>query len=119
MEADLQRFYGIDYRDRWRGSLPLRRIWVLIKHLPRESAIADLQRDGQLDWSIEAHLLDDIRITLADGKSKPHPQRPKPSPKKRDESPERRRKFADARRRARARRTRLASQDAEKGTTTP
>jgi hypothetical protein len=112
VEADLQRFYGIDYRDRWRFDengarrLTLRRIFVLVQHLPPESAIADLARDGKPHWSIEAQLLDDLRVSLTGSKdrpSRPHPARPKPSTQPR-ETPERRRKLAAARRRARERR---------------
>lgn len=106
MEADFARFYGIDYRDRWRGGLTLRRVYVLVKHLPPESATAEIARDGDLHWSIEAHLLDDLRMVLSgDGKkpSKPHPSRPKPGRRK-VITPERARKLAAARRRAQERR---------------
>ena len=39
IEADLQRFYQIDYRDRWRGTLPYRRLLVLLDALPVESQL--------------------------------------------------------------------------------
>lgn len=108
MEADLQRWYTEDYRDRWRGNLTLRRIYVLITHLPPESAVAGLLRGGRMHWSLEAHLLDEVRIASNPGTkerpAKPHPSRPKPSDAPRKMTPERRRKIADARRRAHERR---------------
>lgn len=105
MEADLARWYHIDYRDRWRGDLTLRRLYVLLRHLPAESAVMAVMRAGRSHWSIEAQLLDDLRISLTGSKerpSKPHPQRPRPQAK--TSSPERERKVQDARRRARDRR---------------
>src|SRR5690606_27068527 len=68
VEADLQRFYGIDDRDRWRPDehgrprLTLRRLWVLISHLPPESTLAHIERAGHPEWTLEAHLLDTIRM---------------------------------------------------------
>lgn len=38
MEADLHRYYQIDLLDLWRGTLSPRKIRVLVKHLPPESA---------------------------------------------------------------------------------
>ena len=38
VEADLLRFYGVDYRDRWRGGLSIRRLLVLVRGLPDDSA---------------------------------------------------------------------------------
>jgi hypothetical protein len=84
VEADLQRFYGIDYRDRWRGGLTLRRLLVLIRHLPEESALTVALADG-MRWSLEAHLLDDLRMWLTGSKkqpAKPHPARPLGNPKR-------------------------------------
>lgn len=113
MEADLQRFYAVDYRDRWRGDLTLRRLWVLIRHLPPESAVAALRRDGKPHWGPEAHLLDGVRMAVESlrntmaGKNrtvKPHPMRPRPTAKPRHHTPQRRRQLAAARRRAQARR---------------
>jgi hypothetical protein len=46
VESDLNRFWGIDYRDRWRFTkrgrrrLTLRRIYARISHLPADSALA-------------------------------------------------------------------------------
>lgn len=116
MEADLQRFYGIDLRDRWRldeagrRALTLRRLRVLISYLPEDSALAAAERGGKPHWTVEAHLLDDLRIVLTNTKKDPakrHPARPKAAPKK--PTPERLRKIAAARRRASDRRRRIAS----------
>lgn len=108
MEADLQRFYGIDYRDRWRGGdLTLRRIAVLVRHLPPESAVALIERDGKPHWTLEAELIDTLRRALTStkkGPAEPHPLRPKPQPKRM--TPERKRKLAAARAR-RAERLRM------------
>lgn len=118
MEADLLRFYGIDYRDRWRTVdgrrvLTLRRLWNLWRHLPSESACALILRDGLPHWSLEAHLLDDLRITTTGSKknpSKPHPMRPDGKKKRRrPDDPTRKRKVAAAKRRAAERRARLAA----------
>lgn len=79
MEADLQRFYGADYRDRWRGDLTLRRLLVLIRHLPPESALSAELRGGEPHWTVGDHLLDDLRMAQTGSKkhpAKPHPQRP-------------------------------------------
>lgn len=70
MEADLQRFYRIDYRDRWRGDLTLRRIWVLIHHLPGDSASARALGGPGLDTTHV--LLADVFAALV---GKPHPLR--------------------------------------------
>lgn len=99
MEADLQRFYNVDYRDRWatgRHRLTLRRLWVLVTHLPIEASVARELSD-QPSWSIEAQLLDDLRMAMTGSKdkpAKPHPSRPKPTPPQADP-----RKLAAARRR--------------------
>ena len=103
VEADLQRIYGIDYRDRWRGGLTLRRLHVLIRHLPPDSATAVAL--GGPSWSIGDHLLDDIRMALTHSKkrpAKPHPLRPRG----------RRKKTLDPRRLAAGRRRRAERRDA-------
>lgn len=106
VEADLQRWYGIDYQDRWRGRLSLRKIRSLVMYLPAEAATW-MVLTGKPHWSLTDHLLDDLRICLTGSKekpSKPHPQRPRPSARQVKHSPERRQKLADARSRAKQRR---------------
>lgn len=81
MEADLQRYYGIDYRDRWRRDdqgrrvLTLRRIGVLVRNLPLDSAAVRATNDGETPWSIEQTLLADLFHVTA---GQAHPLRPKP-----------------------------------------
>lgn len=106
MEADLAHWYQIDYRDRWRGDLTLRRLKVLIQHLPADCAV-NRSVGEPLHWGVEAHLLDDLRMTLVGKKAKPHPQRPKRS--KRPASPDRLRALQAGRRRAAARRKAIES----------
>ena len=50
--------------------MTLRRIKLLIEHLPPTSALATVVRDGPL-WSLEAHLLDDLRMVWTSTKEKP------------------------------------------------
>lgn len=93
------------------ASLSWRKRAAFLRHLPESSAVAGIGRDGPR-WSVEAHLLDDVRMWLmrlcgAEIKDiKPHPQRPigaKPI------DPARQKKLADARRRAKERRRRIAA----------
>lgn len=67
-----------------------------------------LVRDGRAHWSIEAHLLDELRMLWTE-KPKPHPQRPRLHAKQ--PTPERRAKLAAARHRAADRRRRLAQRE--------
>lgn len=96
--------YHVANRDlSWRERAPL------LCHLPDSSAVAAVLRDGPR-WSLEAHLLDDVRMLLlyllgVKAKDvKPHPQRPNA---KRPLDPKRQKKVADARKRARERRRRI------------
>lgn len=104
MEAALQRVYGIDLRDLYRpgSGLTYRRVYVLLTNLPPA-------------WTIEAHLLDEVRrVLLASEKNrnpKPWPGRFQKAPKRLppERAAERRRKLQDARRRARLRRKLIES----------
>ena len=49
LEADLRRFYGIDYRDP--AACTLRQVWVMIRRMPPESAIMVARNGGELPWS--------------------------------------------------------------------
>ena len=66
MEADLARFYGLDYRDRWRPDttglprLTWRRLAVLIRQLPVDSAIARLDEPPGGLWTLDRQLLADV-----------------------------------------------------------
>ncbi len=109
LEADLQQFYGIDYRDRWTPGphrLTLRRLFVLVSQLPGESRLAQIDH---MHWSTEAQLLDEVRMALTGSEKhppKPHPQRPVAEKQRRPHDP---RVMADARRRSRERERQIAA----------
>lgn len=87
MEADLQIHCGVNYLDRWRTDghrLTLRRIAVLLRGLPPESAVATWERKGRPHWTIGDHLADNIRMALGGKKAKPHPDRPRPQARRLD-----------------------------------
>lgn len=75
VEADLQRFYGVDFADYWRGELSIRRLSVLIHHLPPESACARQLSKTEAGWDVHAYLLSDLYHAFT---GNPHPARPKP-----------------------------------------
>lgn len=80
VEADLHAFYGVDLVDMYRGRLSLRKVGVLVRHLPGESrTVRHLSGDGP-HWSLEAVLLDDLRMAMTS--SKKHPAKPHPLRKK-------------------------------------
>lgn len=75
VEADLARFWGVDYRDRWRFDadgrrrLTLRQIHARLSHLPADSAVAiAMNRRSPMEL-----LLMDLYEPLA---GRPHPARP-------------------------------------------
>lgn len=104
MEADLQRYYRIDYRDRWRGDLTLRRLMVLISHLPPESSTAVALGGGFRPLSRTESLLAEIWQPLARSKRR-HPLLSAALKKHRKPiSAKRRRKLDDLTRRQQARR---------------
>ena len=78
VEADLQRYYNIDYSDRWRfdsdgqRKLTLRRISVFIRYLPPDSAIAIAT--GGSGWLLSDYLLAHIFQATT---GQPHPALPK------------------------------------------
>jgi hypothetical protein len=119
VEADLARFYGLDYRDRWRWDehgdrrLTLRQIFVRVRHLPVDSAVLALEHGHEPVWRLEHVLLADVWQQVAHSK-KPHPmlvaeQRRSRGRQSTRITPERARKLADGRRRARERRLQLDS----------
>lgn len=76
MEADLHWRFHVDLTDLWRGGLSLRKLSVLIAHLPPESAtlraLAKLppSSDG---WDVHAFLLSDLYFAFT---GEVHPSRP-------------------------------------------
>jgi hypothetical protein len=57
LEADLLRYYGIDLLDWHRDRLSARRLTVLVKQLPRDSALNRELHGEAADWSVTDHLL--------------------------------------------------------------
>ncbi|RVW06223.1 hypothetical protein [Rhodococcus spongiicola] len=87
VEADLDRYYQRDIRDLWRCDdegrplLTLRQVWVRIRHLPSDSALAIADNGGTVPWSITDHLLADTWLVIAQANSakgkapRDHPRR--------------------------------------------
>lgn len=72
MEADLARYYRIELADHWRGRLTLRRLAVLVRHLPPECACHRvLGSDG---WTLANYLQADL-VHATTGE--PHPADPR------------------------------------------
>ena len=77
VEADLHRWYHVDLVDLYRGRLSLRKVGVLVRHLPAESHTIE-KLSGNPAWSLEAILLDDLRMAMTNTekqRAKPHPSR--------------------------------------------
>ncbi|MET8687704.1 hypothetical protein ABZV77_26175 [Streptomyces sp. NPDC004732] len=66
LEADLLRFYGLDLLDWHRGRLSSRRLAVLIRHLPRDGAVAREAEGEAAEWSVGDYLLAHVVDQLAD-----------------------------------------------------
>lgn len=105
MEADLQRFYHADYRDRFRpgggaSQLTIRRLLLLVEHLPAESAF-HAAREDRAAASLTANAVMDVWESLT---GKRHPGRASPSQRRAQaaERAERARIIARRRRAARA-----------------
>jgi hypothetical protein len=56
LEADLLRFYSVDYRLPPPAGPTLRQVWTYIRRLPRESALLAARNGGEPPWSREAIL---------------------------------------------------------------
>lgn len=72
----MQRFYGVDLADLWRGGLSVRRLAVLIAGLPPESATSAAVAGRPAGWTVEALVVADVFHAVT---GKPHPSRPGPS----------------------------------------
>lgn len=57
LESDLLRHYGIDLLDWHRGRLSSRRLAVLVRHLPRDSALHRELHGEAAEWSVTDYLL--------------------------------------------------------------
>ncbi|MEU7134512.1 hypothetical protein [Streptomyces sp. NPDC046261] len=51
------RHFGVDLLDWHRGSLSSRRLAVLVKHMPRDSAVNRDLHGEAADWDVSTHLL--------------------------------------------------------------
>lgn len=51
--SDLQRFWSIDYRERFTGDLTMRRIWSFIRRSQPTSSLAIALNDGQEVWTAQ------------------------------------------------------------------
>lgn len=79
VEADLQRFYGVDLADYWRGGLSIRRLSVFLSNLPPDSAVH--RRYSSTDgWQTEHFLLADLFHAFT---GEAHPSRPQIAQKSR------------------------------------
>ncbi len=76
MESDLSRYHHVDLADLYRGELSLRRLSVLIAHLPPDSATVRASGNTPPGWGVGEYLLADLFHTLT---GDPHPSRPKPA----------------------------------------
>lgn len=88
IEADLKRFYGVDLRDLWRpgggdSQLTLRLLWVYIRRLPMDSALAISDNGGTMPWTLADHLLADNWLIHARVNA-PKSKRPKDHPRRED-----------------------------------
>jgi hypothetical protein len=91
VEADLLRFYRVDLLDYYRGTLSARRLRVLIRHLPRESALVRALHGDVADWGLAEHLLagavDELAVgnwlfaTANSDENADPPERPRPVPR--------------------------------------
>ena len=61
IEADLQRYYGIDYLDHFRGKLGWRKLLVLLERLPPESALNTAIRNAMPEGRPEELAGDPVR----------------------------------------------------------
>ncbi len=60
IEADLLRYYGIDLLDFYRGTLSGRRLRILLRHMPYDSALVRKMNGGRPGWGLTDHLLADL-----------------------------------------------------------
>jgi hypothetical protein len=98
VEADLARYYGIDLGDLWRGGLTPRRLAVLVRHLPADSAtVTSVGGDG---WTLSHYLQADL-VHATTGQ--PHPA----DPRVRRAQEEKLARLAEAQQRAEKRRAEL------------
>lgn len=74
MEADLQRFYGVDLRGLWRGELSIRRLSVLVQYLPPGSAVWAAQTGIAYGYTPTDLFLSDLFYAFT---GEEHPEKPR------------------------------------------
>ncbi|AMT72100.1 hypothetical protein [Mycobacteroides immunogenum] len=62
--SDLRRFWGVDYAERFRGTLSLRQIWTYIRRLDPKSAIVRAQNGGKEFWTEQMFILASVYQAL-------------------------------------------------------
>ncbi len=67
IEADLARYYGIELGAVLRGTLTWRRLGVLVRQLPRDSALARALDPEEAAWSLGDHLLATVAELVSQG----------------------------------------------------
>ncbi len=92
LEADLLRHYGVDLLGWYRGELSSRRLAVLVRHLPRDSAFRLAHEGEAAGWSLGDQLLAAVVDHLAvanwmfasvnrdEDEAPPEPPQPVPRP---------------------------------------
>lgn len=115
MEADLLTIYGADLPEAWQRFVSLRRLLVIVRHLPVESAVGRALGEWPLWWD----LLDDIRraqMVAIKGNPDPHPERPaarRQAEAKAERAAKRRRSIEESREREARRQARLRAEGGE------
>lgn len=51
LEADLRRFFHVDYRELFTGGLTLRQVWVFVRRMPTDSALLTARNGGRPPWT--------------------------------------------------------------------
>lgn len=98
----MQRFYGIDLRDFWRGGVGLRRLANLTHYLPAGGAVWALSNGVPYGWTLTDVLIADLFHAWT---GEEHPARPRGGSERRD--------AAELRSRLEAQKARLAARRSE------
>lgn len=75
MEADLHRYHHLDLVDLYRGRLSLRKVHVLVTHLPYDGALARALSDGRPVFGLTDYLIADVWVALMRANFKDPPDR--------------------------------------------
>lgn len=64
LASDLRRFWGVEYAERFTGTLSLRRIWTYIRRLDPASSIVRAQNGGKEQWTEQMFILASVYQAL-------------------------------------------------------